>query len=585
MAYSSDEAPPRTRQAYVPAKGLGRYYSPEEDMSLADKVAMLPQEQQEEILAGQNFEGLIYDNGFWCRPSQLEFINSTATLTAVLCGRGWGKSFALSKTIHKYAMDHPGSRLALVGRTSADVRDVMILGDSGIMNVIDPAERPEFKPMVRRLVWKNGSEAITFSAERPDAIRGSQQHASFLDEISSYRSNANSGLINAFDQIKLSTRLGSHPQIWVATTPKRNEVTLGLVKQAEENPDSVLLIRGSTYANRHLSVDYQATVAGLYEGTTLGKQELEGELLTDVDGALLTQSVIDDSRTVHFSLEHAPEFWKTLPFRAIGVDPSVSAHPNDECGIVAVGATGEKKLYARQGFVLEDGSLLGPPEMWASRVVKLARKYRAPVIAEANQGGEMVRMVIQGIDPRVPVLLVHAGVSKFERAEPVAAAYQRGRIHHCGDNMAFGMLESQWTGWAPGHGLASPDRLDATVHGLTALLVKSPKGWLGKVQMAADLSERHLAAVRDHDPLTGHHVSSRWGTSGKSKKEIKERLRVATDIPESDLEPYIDEDEDAHKQLRKAGRPSRMNLPSTMGSSSLRALDNRLYRPPTHFSR
>lgn len=452
------EDQPRIRSVYTPGANVGRYFSPEEDLSVADNVAALPLEEQEDILDGLSMSKLQYDADFWCRPSQLALINSDHWLNVALAGRGWGKSFTLAKAMHAYAMANPGCFMALVGRTTADVRDVLILGDSGLMNVIDPKERPNYRANVRRITWANGSEAMTFSAERPDGIRGPQFHAAFCDEVGSYRVNPGSGLANAFDQIKIATRLGDNPQIFVATTPRRVPAILDIVKQAEEDPAKVLLVRGSTLANRHLSETYKDVVTGLYEGTALGKQEIDGELLSDVEGALLNQDVIDNTREDH----HESDFWKNLPYRVVGVDPSVSSKPNDECGIVVVGSTGERKLYKREGYVLEDASILGSPDKWAARAVEMARKYRAVIVAEDNQGGEMVKMVIQAIDNKVPVTLVRSNAGKMARAEPVGLAYERGRVHHLD---WFTELEAQLTSWAPDQGMASPDRLDACLTG------------------------------------------------------------------------------------------------------------------------
>jgi phage terminase large subunit-like protein len=708
----------RSRSNYKPSKGLGLYFSAEEDLSDADRVARLPLAEQNALMEGVDLARLQYDDTFWCRKSQLAFINSTTPLTVALAGRGWGKSFALSKAMHKYAMTHPKSRLALIGRTSADVRDVMIMGESGLMNVVPEDERPEYIPNARKLLWPNGTRALTFcvddttealtrdrgwvthsnlaegdfiyaldtekrmgvwtslrsvnkfqvidekmmlcdgpshsslstmghhwpvhphtdsfdivwmtseeilmspgdgpigvrapcewdfsgrslttytgtvwcpttdtgtwlarrrgkvyftgnSAERPDAIRGSEQHAAFVDEAAAYRQNKATGLVNALDQVRFSCRLGDNPQIWVATTPKRNEIVLGIVREAEERPGGVTLIRGSTLANRHLSQSYQDTVLGLYEGTTLGAQEISGEILTDVDGALLYQSVIDMHRTPQYSSVNAPDFWRSLPMRAVGVDPSVSATPNDECGIIVMGATGERKLEQRQAYVLEDASILGSPDQWARRAVNMARKYEAPIIAEANQGGELVRLVIKGIDPKVPVLLVHAKVGKFERAEPVAAAYQRGRVHHVDE---FEVLESQWTGWAPGQGLSSPDRLDACVWCATALLVVEPKGFFGRVEVSSRGSTRHITTVVDHTPFSPLAAIGAGGV--RNLEAVKQRLLIMTDIPEEDLNPPA-EDEIGGNLFRT--RPNRLQLP--MSSSSTQGNDH-LYGPPNRF--
>ena len=713
----------RQRAVYQPNKQLGMYFGTEDDLSLADKIAALPESERDRVIDGLDMETFVYNRDVWLRPSQLTAVNSTQKLTVCLAGRGWGKTRVLSEAIQKYAMEHPGHILIILGRTTSDVRDVLILGDSGIMSIAHPDERPLYKPQIRRLIWKNGAQAMLFSAERPDSLRGAQAHFAACDEIAAYRNNPGSGLANAFDQVRIATRLPTENginQIVVATTPKRTPIVLNILKEAEDHPEQVLIVRGSTFANRHLSKDYQETVTNLYAGTTLGKQELEGELLVDVEGALLQQSTLDLHRTAQFSPESNPDFWKTLPNRAIGVDPSVSANPNDECGIVVVGATGERKMHLRHGYVLEDASVLGPPEVWAKRAIEMARKYRAPIIAESNQGGEMVRMIIKGYDERVPVLLVHAKLSKFQRAEPVAAMYQRGRMHHCGESTDFEMLESQWTGWAPGQGLASPDRMDSCVdrntmilmadgtekpiyrvkvgdyvhtrwgakrvldsrmtdpaapvqalrsgdrilwatanhpvwsqtrnefvrmdamvqghdtiltcvpnqtttsttsnyqktssrdqsgpvsevwnlevedaheyfangilthncvHAATALMVKEPKGLGRQIEIAANVTGRRLETVLDHDPFTGVTTHARHGTASLTDEQIRDRLRIATDIAEEDLEPHED-DANANAQLRKANRPSRIPLSTSGGTRT--SMSSRLYGPPNRFVR
>lgn len=482
----------KTRSLYVPGK-VGRYYSAEEDLSIADQVAVLSDSERKEVLSDLDLEDLQWDYQFWLRPSQLALVESNYWMTVALSGRGWGKSRVLSEAMQKYAMENPGSRLLLLGRTTSDVRDVMIAGASGILSIVRPEDRPKYNPATRKLTWQNGTTCLCYSAERPDSLRGIQVHAAFCDEVASYRANAGAGIANAFDQVKIATRLGDHPQIFVATTPKRVPHIIQMVKQAEEEPGKVLLVRGPTRANRALSESYTETVEGLYAGTALGRQELEGELLTDVEGALLTQDIIDKNRYV----PPDPTWWEYLPYRVIGVDPSVSSSPDDECGIVVVGATGERKMYQRTAYVIEDASMLAAPQLWAKRVAQLARKYRAVVVAEKNQGGELVRMVLKAEDQHIPVVLVHAKISKSERAEPVGAAYEQGRVRHVD---FFPELEAQLTSWAPGLGMASPDRLDAVVHGVTSLLVARPAETVGRARFIGNPSEQRLGGVQDHNP-------------------------------------------------------------------------------------
>ncbi|QDK02608.1 terminase large subunit [Gordonia phage Phendrix] len=542
------------RQTYKPRKGIGLYIPPEEDLSLADIVARLPESEREEALADLDMDDLEYNFNFWGRPSQLAAVNSDKWLTVLLSGRGFGKTRVLSQAMHKKAMDNPGCRIALVGRSVADVRDILVTGESGLLNVVPPSEKPEYKQTMRRIIWPNGSEAMTFTADIPDQLRGPQFHFAFGDELGSWRVKATgTGMVNAWSQLQIATRLGDNPQIFIATTPRRVPMIVDCVKMADYEPDRVLLIRGSTFANRHLGTKYREAIIGLYEGTTLGQQELEGELLSDVEGALLTPDVIEDSRLT--DLEET--FWKTLPNRIVGVDPTVSATPGDECGIVVAGATGEKKMYNRRAYVLEDASLQGPPEVWARRVVEMARKYRAAVVAEDNQGGEMVRMVINAQDPRVPVTLVKSKAGKYARAEPVAHAYQQGRVHHMRE---FDMLEDQLTTWVPDEGMKSPDRLDAAVHCLTALLVVKPKEWIGGVSIAGTGTRRRINVI-NHDPY--QQIVPGSSGPGNTRAKILERLRPLDgfNIEEFDgTEEETEEEKEQFKRLRKANRSPRLPL-------------------------
>lgn len=488
---------PRIRKVWRPSSSIGLRVPTDEDLSLADKVAALPPERRGEVLKDLDMGNLQWDHTFWARPSQLAAINSDKWLTLAVSGRGWGKTWFLAQAMHKKAVENPGCRIALVGRSTSDVRDILIQGESGVLNVVHPDQRPKYRPSVRRLVWPNGSEAMTFTADIPDQLRGVQFHYAFGDELGSWRVKATGGgMANAWSQLQIATRLGDNPQIFIATTPRRVPMIIDAIRMAEDEPDRVLLVRGSTYANRHLGKTYKDTVTGLYAGTSLGNQELEGELLSDVAGALLSQDVLDT-----FRRDHLPsDFWMSeLPKRVVGVDPTVSQTPGDECGIVVVGTTAESKLYRRRGYVLEDASILGAPDVWAKRVVEMARKYRCPVVAEDNQGGAMVRMVIQAEDPSVAVTLVKSRAGKFARAEPVAQAYQQGRVHHTD---YFTELEDQLTTWAPDEGMKSPDRLDACL----------VRGTLVKM---ADHSEKPIEKI-----LPGDYVLTRQGAKKVIRAEI-----------------------------------------------------------------
>lgn len=502
--------------AYGSTAGIGTYYPADKDLALADMIALLPPEKQAEAMDGMDPATLLHDFSFWGRPSQLDALKSNKWLISLLAGRGYGKTRTLAEWVHDKAMKYPGCRIALVGRVTSDVRDVIIMGESGILACAEPENKPKYVATLRRVIWPNGSEAMTFSADIPDQLRGPQFHFAACDELASWRVKATGGgLTNAWDNVRIATRLGSNPQIFVATTPRRVPMITEIMSLAQSEEDRVTLIRGSTFANRHLSESYMDVVTGLYAGTHLGAQELEGELLGDIDGALLTMGTIDDSRDLD-----SPPPLLSLPLRVIGVDPSVAESPSDECGIVAVGSTGERKMHERKAWVYEDFSLVGSPHVWAKAVVAAAKKYQAVVVAENNQGGEMVKMVIRAEDPTVPVVLVRAQHGKMLRAEPVVLAYEQGRVQHTD---YFTDLEMQLTGWIPGETRKSPDRLDALVHGLTALLVKKPKSWGGSISISTSQLSR-IPSVGSKSAF-GYKSSS---TAPASRRQRRSRLDLST---------------------------------------------------------
>jgi phage terminase large subunit-like protein len=272
----------------------------------------------------------------------------------------------------------------------------------------------------------------------------------------------------------------------VTTTPKRVPLLYDLLREADTNPGKVIITKGSTMDNSgNLSAAYMDGILGVYEGTRLAAQELYGEMLSDVEGALWTVELIDKTREL--VMPHG------APLRCIGVDPSVAENPRDECGIVVVAATADRDLYKRQSWVLEDASILGSPEVWANKVVAMARKWGCPVIAEVNQGGALVRNAINTIDPTVKVLEVHSKYGKALRAEPITLAYEQNRVHHIG---YLADLESQMTSWIPGEG-KSPDRVDALVHALTALLIKPPAGFVGGKITAKSPAGRKIPGLRN----------------------------------------------------------------------------------------
>lgn len=402
-----------------------------------------------------------------------------------MAGRGAGKTRAAAEWIREKARySNTELRFALVARTASDVRDVLVEGDSGILNICPPSEMPEYHPSKRSLTWPNGHSALCFTADEPDQLRGPQFHYSWADEAAAWRQMSDAAGLTAWDNLRIATRLGVNqgitPQIIATTTPKRVDLMRRLIRESESLPDRVVVTRGRTHDNLgNLSQSYLDAVYGLYEGTRMGRQELDGEMLDDVEGALWAQQMIDDFRTRSLTIG--------LPLRVVGVDPSVAERPGDECGIIVTMSTNERDMFKRQAWVLEDASMQGSPEQWARRVVDTARKWSAPVVAEVNQGGHLVTGAIRGIDPAIPIYEVHSKFGKALRAEPVVLAYEQGRVHHMGD---LPELESQMTTWIPGEG-KSPDRVDALVHALTALLVRPPKGFgYGPIRAHSPASHR-----------------------------------------------------------------------------------------------
>lgn len=463
--------------------------------SVMEKLALLSDEERSAVLSGVDMEQLIWDWNAWARPEQVPPSGKDWSIWMYLAGRGAGKTRAAAEWIREKAkVTSEGQlRFALVARTAADVRDVIVEGESGIINVSPPSERPLYEPSKRRLTWPNGNTATCFTADEPDGLRGPQFHYAWADEIAAWRQSPDAAGMTSWDNLRVACRLGTTPQIICTTTPKRVPVLYNLISEAERT-GRVILSRGSTLDNAgNLSRTYLEAITGVYAGTRLASQELYGEMLSDVEGALWTIELIDRGR------QTVPPIG--TPLRIVGVDPSVAENPRDECGIIVCASTGDRDLYKRHAWVLEDATIHGSPETWANTVVAMARKWGCPVVAEVNQGGALVRNAINAIDPSVKVLEVHSKFGKALRAEPITLAYEQSRVHHVN---YLADLESQMTAWIPGEG-KSPDRVDALVHALTALLIKPPEGFVGGNITARSHSARRLPAFR------GGNGSSRGG--------------------------------------------------------------------------
>ena len=454
--------------------------------SMAERIAKLSPEQQALALQGFDPERLQWDWSFWGRPEQQRPEGDDWNIWLYLAGRGAGKTRTAAEWIREEAKyTNKGQiRFALVARTAADVRDVIVEGESGIINVTPPSERPLYEPSKRRLTWPNGNTATCFTADEPDSLRGPQFTHAWGDEVAAWRQTPDAAGMTAFDNLRVGTRLGSNPKIVVTTTPKRVPLLYQLMAEAEKT-GKVIITRGSTMDNQgNLSNAYLDAIKGVYEGTRLAQQELYGEMLSDVEGALWTPDLIDRNRESQLPMG--------TPLRVVAVDPSVAENPRDECGIVVCASTGERDLYKRNSWVLEDATVHGSPDVWANKVVQMARKWGCPVVAEVNQGGALVRNAINTIDPSIKVLEVHSKYGKALRAEPITLAYEQGRVHHVN---YLADLESQMISWIPGEG-KSPDRVDALVHALTALLIKPPAGFVGGKITARSLAGRKIPSDR-----------------------------------------------------------------------------------------
>ena len=417
--------------------------------SVAEVLASLDEDTMSKVLDGFTVEqrrALMYDWSVWRRAKQ-RTPDGDWRVWLILAGRGFGKTRTGAEFIREQVLSGRAARIALVGATAADVRDTMIEGASGLLSVFPPGQRPTYEPSKRRVTFHNGAIAVAYSADEPDRLRGPNHDLAWADELAAWR------YMDAWDQLMLGLRLGDHPRVVVTTTPR----PIPLIRRlAADKTGKVQLTTGSTYENAgNLSQDFIDEMRRRYEGTRLGRQELEAQIIDDVDGALWERDRIDADRV------HTPPPMRRI---VVAVDPAVtSGEDSNETGIIVAGADSDG-----HGYVLDDRTLRASPNDWAAAAVAAYHTHNADVIvAEANQGGDLVQAIIRSIDQRVPVRLVRASRGKRTRAEPVAALYEQHKVHHVG---FFTMLEDQLCSWVPDVS-SSPDRLDALVWAFTELLV------------------------------------------------------------------------------------------------------------------
>jgi len=400
----------------------------------AETLAKLPDDE---------LDKLSHNWRFWARPDQLP-PHGDWFCWLIRSGRGAGKTWTGANWVIERAKQNLAP-IALIAQTKADARDTMVeLGPSSIMKVAPPDFMPEYEPSKRRLTFPNGATATVFSGDEPNQLRGPQHSTVWIDELAKFKYPD-----ETWDNMEFGLRLGDAPQVLVTTTPRPLPIIRRLIKD-KRTVDIVV----STFANKHnLSSSFLERIKARYDGSRLGKQELYGELLDDTPGALWTADLIDKTR-----VEDTPRMKRIV----VGVDPAVSATTTSNAtGIVACGVGIDGHLY-----ILADATIAGTPKEWGKAVINLYQNVKADkIIAEGNQGGDLVKANIRQIDRYAPVKMVRATRNKFTRAEPIATLFEQGKAHIVG---RLPQLEDELTTWV--HGEKSPDRLDAMVWGATELV-------------------------------------------------------------------------------------------------------------------
>ena len=424
-------------------------------LSQAERLALLPAAERAAAIgemSEQEVLALEPDWRFWSRPTQRAPEDNLWRTWLVMAGRGFGKTRAGAEWVRALAERNGKLRIALVAATIAEGRAVMIEGESGLLAIAPDDRRPLWEPSLRKLSWAGGAQAFLYSAAEPDSLRGPQHHFAWADEIAKWPQGC-----EAWDNLAMGVRLGSRPQIVATTTPR----PVPLVRRLAAAGDTRVTHGGTSDNRAHLPGAFIAAMEQDYGGTRIGRQELDGELIEEVAGALWSRALIEASR-----VRAMPALRRVV----VAVDPPAGAGAaSDACGIVAAGLGSDG-----HGYVIEDASVQGlGPEGWARAVADAAARHGADrVVAEANNGGAMVESVLRAAEANLPVRLVHASRGKSARAEPVAALYERGRAHHVG---AFPALEDEMAGLVAGGGYdgpgRSPDRADALVWALSALML------------------------------------------------------------------------------------------------------------------
>lgn len=405
---------------------------------------------------------VLTDWRFWGRGKQQEPAGEWS-IWLVLAGRGFGKTRTGAEWFTRRMMTGRYGSGAVVGATAADVRDIQVEGESGLLNIGNRSWRPKYEPSKRRLTWPNGAVASTFSGDEPDTLRGPNRGTAWVDELAKYRYAQ-----ETWDNLEMILRTGSQPRVCITTTPRPTP----LIRSLLGDPDAIVT-KGSTNENRHnLAESFIRRIYRRYEGTRLGRQELEAELLDDAPGSLWKRTQLEAIRVRRY-----PELTRVI----IGIDPQ-GKKSERELAAIAEDLSGSRRatgiVVAGRGvdglcYVLDDLTIDGLPAEWATRATTAYHRWEADrLVAEINHGGDMVRHTISTTDDTVPVRLVTASRGKYIRAEPVSMLYEQGKVRHVG---SFAALEDQMCSMTPDGliGGGSPNNLDAMVWAITDLMLST----------------------------------------------------------------------------------------------------------------
>ena len=429
----------------------------------AETLRKLPKPKVDELfkqLGPKKVEELKHTWSFWARDEQLEPEGNWNTWF-INAGRGFGKTRAGVEWVRE-KVKQGSKRIAAVAATNSDIERVMVKGESGFLSVCWEGDKtyagkkmgyPEWSPTKRTLTWENGAQVQFFSAEEPERLRGPQFEAAWCDELAAWNKD-----IDTWAMLQFCMRLGKHPRIMVTTTPKPTKLVRQILKDTNTH-----VTTGSTFDNAaNLASVYLKAVKEQYEGTRLGRQELYAEVLEEAEGALWTTDMLDQASVKHEDVPHLNRI-------VVALDPAITSNAeSDMTGIVVAGVDVNGVAY-----VLGDYTDKLSPQGWASKAISLYHQYNADrIVAEVNQGGDMVKQTIHGEDETIPYKAVRASRGKYARAEHISALYERGLVKHVSnppDGASLNELETQMRTWEPLGSIGSPDRLDACVWALTDL--------------------------------------------------------------------------------------------------------------------